>query len=420
LRLETLSKPGLRWLCLLTATTALGCATSTRWRVNNHPTEVDVTRLLETKDTDTLFRDLHASEIPHIPVRKHFRPCCAFGSNLGVTLGIFPLPGYRITNILDPKELGHHAYDSGVVRLGYDAENGGLLHLENNGIVYTCRGGFIDTAHVRDNVDWTIYLATTIARNLEQGVTIRLPDEIGKRRIVVQPVPADLVARIGRRRITLPLAQWAAFQIAVWHEIATWYGWSSVLGFPEVVSAFSPEDLYSNILGERIAIGIAAQRTASSEVIYNHSVDEWLAEILGHLGVVSKQLSLEAMRAVDGLWWDSEVRLPNAKLVLRRNLDLDDELSPWLVPDELMPRSLRQACGDTPAPLLLNNPSNIAGVPCGDLIDLDIEIDDNLLRQPPFDRLGPRISQDDFPAIMQAIQTAARARFGENADRRYP
>ncbi|OWA85706.1 hypothetical protein BV377_29140, partial [Klebsiella pneumoniae] len=43
------------------------------------------------------------------------------------------------------------------------------------------------------------------------------------------------------------LAGHLAFEIALWHEIAQWYGFQSVPGFSEEISAFSPEDLYSNL-----------------------------------------------------------------------------------------------------------------------------------------------------------------------------
>ncbi len=42
-------------------------------------------------------------------------------------------------------------------------------------------------------------------------------------------------------RVTGAVGEWIAFQLGVWHEIATWYGWASVRGFSEKASAFSPE-----------------------------------------------------------------------------------------------------------------------------------------------------------------------------------
>ena len=52
---------------------------------------------------------------------------------------------------------------------------------EHNGLVYTCRGGFIDTAHVRDYADWAIFLVAQIARLAETGGVVELPDEGGRR-----------------------------------------------------------------------------------------------------------------------------------------------------------------------------------------------------------------------------------------------
>ena len=71
--------------------------------------------------------------------------------------------------------------------------------------------------------------------------------------MVIKPVDPEIVAAHGRRAVAVPLAQWIAFQLSTWHEIATWFGWSALSIFPEEASAFSPEDLYSNLLGIRIA-----------------------------------------------------------------------------------------------------------------------------------------------------------------------
>jgi hypothetical protein len=46
---------------------------------------------------------------------------------------------------VDPNKIGTHNYRSG--------------RTEKDGILYTCRGGHIDTPHVRKAADWTAYLA---------------------------------------------------------------------------------------------------------------------------------------------------------------------------------------------------------------------------------------------------------------------
>ena len=263
---------------------------------------------------------MYASEIPKVPVRKNLRPCCAFGAQLRVRLGPLPIPGYAIGNIVDREHIGLHVYDSGVAQVSSRGDAEGLVHSEHNGLIYTCRGGFIDTAHVRDYADWMIYVGTTMARSLERGVEAELPDEGGHRRIRLRPIDPDLVDRLGRRAVVIPMAQWLAYQLSVWHEIATWFGWSTTPLFSEKVSAFSPEDLYSNLLGARLAGAVAAQRTARDEYLYNRSLGEWLDDALEYLGATSVEVGEEAMASLDGLWWDSRARLTDPGLVRRRNL----------------------------------------------------------------------------------------------------
>ncbi|MBW2495018.1 MAG: DUF4056 domain-containing protein, partial [Deltaproteobacteria bacterium] len=276
---------------LLLLTTA--CAKAPRWTSEDDPSRSDVTLLLEGETRGDILEPA-ASEIAEIPIREKLRPCCAFGTNLKVKLGAVPVPGFRIGNIMELDGVGPHTYDSGALTRAVQASANNSGSRENNGLLYTCRGGFIDTAHVRDYVDWTIYLAAELARNLRRGVTIELPDEGGQRRIVSEPVDPDLIDRYGITRITLRLAQWIGFQLSVWHEIATWFGWSWVKTFPETASAFSPEDLYSNILGVKIIGGLAERRSARTEHLYNKAVDIWLALVLRHLEPVPKSVAVEA------------------------------------------------------------------------------------------------------------------------------
>ena len=79
------------------------------------------------------------------------RTCCAFGTDLRVSI----IPGLKYTMLTTPSLLGTHHYlgDKG----------------ENNGIIYTKRGGFVDFGHLRDVVDWTAYLY-----NLEKDVSKRV------------------------------------------------------------------------------------------------------------------------------------------------------------------------------------------------------------------------------------------------------
>jgi hypothetical protein len=329
------------------------------------------------------------------------------------------VPGYTIPNIIDIEDLGRHTYDSGYVHTPRDGQPDFELNREHNGLIYTCRGGFVDTAHVRDYVDWAMFVATEVGRALlaEAPLEIELPDEGGQRRILVSGVDRDLVLRVGPRRLVNWLAEWVTWKMSIWHEIATWYGFASVPGFSEQASAFSPEDLYSNAMGVRLLPALSYHRAERSEYDFNTSVDQWLRAVVEFLEPVPSEVGVEAAQAVDKLWWDSDARVPDKALVLRRNMDFENEVVPWLVPASRMPASLREVCGDDPQPQPVAAPDEYAGVRFADWVTLEIVVDDEIAGQEPFTTLGRRVTQKDFPAIVSAIRKQNRAEFGDGADR---
>jgi hypothetical protein len=398
-------------LLVLTA----GCAQPPRWASHETPSASDAAVLLESKSGESA-RRMMEEDAPEIPIRKRLRPCCAFGTGLKVRVGAVPVPGFRIGNIIETDAVGPHIYDSGALTRSSQMGTSGFRHAEGNGLIYTCRGGFIDTAHVRDYVDWTTYLATKLARHLSTGTTIEFPDEGGQRRIVSKPVDRIAIDRHGLARIARPLAQWIAFQLSIWHEIATWFGWSWTKTFPETASSFSPEDLYSNALGVKIFGALVTRSSIRTEHLYNSTVSSWFEAVLEHLVPVPKQVGIEAMRSLDKHWWDSSRRLPDKELTQRRHLDIDDRVTPWLIPDALVPDSLRAICGDHPEPVTVSIPDGIMGVKFSDFVNLQIEVDDNLAAQAPFTEIGRTLTQADFPRIIEAIREQNREEFGPNAD----
>jgi hypothetical protein len=396
---------------------AIGCSVAARWVAPEAPSSRDAGILLSEESTATLYHRLRPTGIPDIPVRKHLRPCCAFGYDLRARLAFLPILGYRLVNLKTIDEIGRHHYDSGVVTLGSEDS---FVDEEHNGLVFTCRGGFIDTAHVRDYADWTIYLASRFFEQLASGTTIDLPNEAGKRRVVLEKVDPEFLRRHDPVSLTMAIAQWLAFQLSIWHEIATWYGWSAVPGYPEKLSAFSPEDLYSNALGTKIAVASAFGFSARSEDLYDRSVDAWLRAAVDVLGPTSLETAIEAMRSLEGVWWNPAARLPDPDLVLRRNLSIGETITPWLVPQgrasEALEAALRRECGGWPSPLPLATPSTFEGTPLRTLARLELRVDPAMASQPPFDALGPAVTQEDFPAIVAAIREQNRREFGPRAD----
>lgn len=391
----------------------IGCAGTSRWQTTRHPDIMDAAALLAS-DTQGLLRDERPDEMPLVPVRTRLRPCCAFGTGLRVRVGAIKIPGFAIDNIRSPDRIGTHTYDAG--QRGQE-----VIHAsERNGLVYTCRGGFIDIAHVRDYADWTLYLATQIGRKLETGGVIELPDpEGGQRRFLLQPVDPKLIRIVGRRKLTASLAVWAGFQLSLWHEIATWYGWSNFGLFSERASAFSPDDLYSNLLGAKIVGPIISARNDLSEALFNRAIDGWLEQTLHFLGAVPQDTGEAAMASVDGYWWDSAARLPDPNLVLRRSLQLGARIEPWLVPARSkgpeLNRTLLKECDGNLEPHILLNPSRIPDLAFESVLKLEIDLDDSLERKPALRKYEGRVDQSQFPALLEQIRGEARAEFGDLA-----
>ena len=123
------------------------------------------------------------------------------------------------------------------------------------------------------------------------------------------------------------------------------------------------------------------------------------------------------MRSVDGVWWDSTKRIPDVGLVLRRNFDVDEAVTPWLVPPGKRGPLVKAACGNFDRPLSIANPAAMSGIDFAEEAMLVIDLPDELASQPPFDKIGRRITQKDFPAIVAFIRAQARDLFGPLADR---
>src|SRR4029453_17364666 len=99
-----------------------------------------------------------------------------------------PLPAFTLENIRGLDDVGSHEYRAGLLQItpGPVQDDGVRPSREHNGIAYTCRGGFIDTAHVRDFADLAWFLAAQVDRRLESGGSIDLADLGGRRRVVLE------------------------------------------------------------------------------------------------------------------------------------------------------------------------------------------------------------------------------------------
>ncbi|GHA49019.1 membrane protein [Photobacterium aphoticum] len=252
------------------------------------------------------------------------RPCCAFGKDLKAQVGTIPVPFFSVGNILGADAIGNHRYNDGSSNVAVN-----LLGLseEKNGLLFTTRGGFIDTAHVRDTADYTYYLFQHMQQYLGTHYHMDFPAELRVRRIHWQANATPLTAE-ERIHLSADAAALMAFRLAQWHEIAQWFGMVSVSGFKELASAFSSEDLYSNMLGAQLAKNVLLTHPHMNVTEFGQAMDKALAGALDALDVQSAAVTDEKITALDGVWWDSSKRLPDKWTVIFRDYHFGLSLTP--------------------------------------------------------------------------------------------
>src|SRR4029453_14338574 len=151
----TLRSPRIRhavWVVLSLALLLAGC--EQKWYAAKDPD-------LDAEVDKAFFAGLDFKAIPNVPEPKSLRPCCVLGNDIGAEVESIAVPGYEIRYTLDVDSLGTHQFNKGFIT--FEARGGKrLLSDEVSGILYTCRGGFLDIAHVRDNAYPTGFFASQI------------------------------------------------------------------------------------------------------------------------------------------------------------------------------------------------------------------------------------------------------------------
>ncbi len=225
------------------------------------------------------------------------------------------------TNFLGLDNLGSHCYDH--------------FLFENNGVVYTCRGGHIDITHLRINADYVRYLYGLTRGHLLQGhtdFTFKLNVEPSMYYVTLAyPDNWKTLSEIEKERIAgevaLELSQYYAFTMTTWHEILTFYGYKCMFILPEEPSAFSWEDIYSNLLGIRLG----AQAVQDNDLGYNSAMTVLLYRELVGLQIQTASVAWQAAENMRGKWFDGFVFID----MKQRNMDIgldDGAVTPILVP----------------------------------------------------------------------------------------
>lgn len=132
-----------------------------------------------------------------------------------------PRPGIYATHAFtDYDELGHHNYSSFVG--------------ESDGMVYTCRGGAVDIAHLRIGADNTYYLYNKTVKELNKGQTdfkYSLNTDPSVFNVhITYPGNFKSLPKAQQEKIidevSLEAAQYFTWYMVTWHETLTWMGLS--------------------------------------------------------------------------------------------------------------------------------------------------------------------------------------------------
>lgn len=301
------------------------------------------------------------------PPSRVIRPCCV----LGADFKLMGIPFSNVNHIMSADDLNNHSY------LGNSKEG--------NGIIYTEQGGFIDIGHLRDQADWTRYLYTLILAERGNGEFVKkLKYEGGSKYITLTASDLDSSE-------CLTLAGKITYDLSLWHELSTWFGVSTLPYVSERYSSFSPEDVYSNLLG--IYVGMAALK---SELPYDEAMTKILYETLDSLGALPENETARLMESVREVWWSKTKRIPNSKVLLVRDTDVYSKVQPWLVPDSAL---------DNSSPHILHVPFvSTKGKLLTDYYTLNIDLNKKVPVEEMFPERESRIiSQDDFRVILDRV-----------------
>jgi hypothetical protein len=107
----------------------------------------------------------------------------------------------------------------------------------------------------------------------------------------------------------------------------TWFGTRFLL-VPEFYSAFSWEDVYSNLIGTELAI----RAVQDPDRNYDQAMTHLLNEEMAVLRAVPKEEAIRATNSVKGKWFTAGVLFPH---ISRRNIDIglnDGRVTPVLIP----------------------------------------------------------------------------------------
>jgi hypothetical protein len=231
-------------------------------------------------------------------------------------LGGLPYPGlFTAFSPVDPDDLGNHAYSG--------------LESKDRGMIYTCRGGFIDIAHARKTIDLCKYAQVRFELALlNDWSAFRIKSREPSVYIVHLQYPPFWRSLAGSqkqqmaRELSIRFGQRMAMIMVTWHEVLTWYGYQASGILPEQQSAFTYDDTGTHAFG--VLVGGRALRDVRD---WDQAVTDAMNVALRELHAVGPSETLAAAQRVEGAWWSGFDPL-------RRQVEsgLDRPVEAWIVP----------------------------------------------------------------------------------------
>ncbi len=325
-------------------------------------------------------------------------------NSAGTKIRLGVLPSATIgTPFIDLDSLGSHDYGSGFS--------------EKGGIIYTCEGGHIDIDHLRGSADATKYLfgktqETLIRRGKEFSYHLPMENSIHKIKFSYpnnwEEIQEDKKKEI-IKEVSLELSPYLAYNTTTWHEIITWFG-THFAGFePEFNSAFSWEDMYSNLLGTKIATKVLKDENKD----YSSSMTIEIDRELRSLGAKSSSIAKNASAKMSGKWFKGILLVD----ILKKNMDIGEDgyVTPTLVPEI-------SECPDAkPKPCPVPNLENITKLGFNVEYDIDPRVWESSKILKIVYKNGERngnkiIPEKHFPKIMSFIREEAINKYGYDVD----
>ena len=350
----------------------------------------------------------HFAEQLTNPQKKNRRNFSQFGYNLSY----FRIQLFPITDFINPKKFGLHSY-------------GKPDRKEDNGSIYTCRGGFMDISHIRCAADWAVYLTFKI---ITDSNDFDLVSESGSLKLHFENLDKLTLDDIAS------MAQKIAYERLLWHEVASWHYHKPNHNESEQQSTFTPEDTYSNFLGTLIGKNIALRILKNLDTLsYSQIATEEIKRMVSSLNpLITKKRSAQAYDLVDrnkqlklrvdkrnkDIWYDSKIVFTDQRYMFKRYVNIGPEINPWLVP-----QSKRLSCPAHPKAEILQVPQQTkAGVSLYNYYEFTINPDSALFYvktngkelHPPFESF----STQHFDKVVNQIKEEMEKVFLPGFDKR--